>query len=251
MSYTTEPISDITRERLMKVGTANVTNALLKRGFRNVYLLGLAPLDPAQGQLVGPAYTLRFMPAREDLDTMANYGKRDNLHRVAIEQCPQGAVLVIDAMGSTKAAAMGDMMALRLKHRGVQGVVTDGGYRDAPAILATGLPCYQKQSAPPATAIAMHPIELNGPVGCAGVPVYPGDVIVGDGEGVVCIPGHLVDEIAIEALDAFEYEAYAAQLIERGTSILDCFPATPESRAAYDQWVADGRPAFPPLETTP
>lgn len=245
----TQEISEATRSRLMKVGTANVANALLKRGFRNVYLLGLAPLNPQQGQLVGPAYTLRFMPAREDLDTMANYSRNDNLHRVAIEQCPVGAVLVIDAMNTAKSAAMGDMMALRLKHRGAAGVITDGGYRDAPAILATGLPCFQKQSAPPATPIAMHPIALNEPVGCAGVAVYPGDVIVGDGEGVVCIPRHLADEIAIEALDAVEYEAFAALHIERGRSILGLFPASPESRAEYDAWVAAGRPAFPALET--
>ncbi|MBO3276945.1 RraA family protein [Pseudomonas schmalbachii] len=240
----TAPLAPETRERLMRVGTANVANALFKRGFRNVYLLGIAPLSADQGQLVGPAYTLRFMPAREDLDSMANYARNDNLHRVAIEQCPEGAVLVIDTGNSTRAAAMGDMMAARLKFRGAAGVITDGGYRDAPAIREVGLPCFQRQAAPPATPIALHPIELNGPVGCAGVPVYPGDVIVGDGEGVVCIPHHLADEIAVEALDAVEYEAFAALHIARGRSILGLFPATPESYAEYQQWVAAGRPAI-------
>lgn len=241
----TAPLAPKTRERLMRVGTANVANALFKRGLRNVYMLGLVPLTGEQGQLVGPAYTLRFMPAREDLDSMANYARNDNLHRVAIEQCPEGAVLVIDTGNSVRAAAMGDMMAARLKYRGAVGVVTDGGYRDAPAIRGIGLPCFQRQSAPPATPIALHPIELNGPVGCAGVAVYPGDVIVGDGEGVVCIPRHLADEIAEEALAAVEYETFAALHIERGRSILGLFPATPESQAEYQQWVAAGRP---PLE---
>jgi len=243
-SSLTEPLSPETRDRLMRVGTANVANALLKRGFRNVYLLGVAPLSPDQPQLVGPAYTLRFMPAREDIDTMANYGRNDNLHRRAIEECPEGAVLVIDAMGTARSAAMGDMMAARLQVRGVAGVVTDGGYRDAPAILKIGLPCYQQRSAPPATPIAMHPIELNGPVGCAGVAIYPGDVIVGDGEGVVAIPRALVDEISVEALDAAEYEEFAALHIARGRPILGLFPATPESRKEYEQWVAAGRPAL-------
>lgn len=238
----TESIAPQTRERLRRVGTANIANALLKRGFRNVYLLGVAPLAANQPQLVGPAYTLRFIPAREDLDSMANYSRNDNLHRRAIEECPQGAVLVIDAFGCTRAAAMGDMMAARLQVRGVAGVVTDGGYRDAPAIRQTGLPCYQQRSAPPATPIALHPIELNGPVGCAGVAIYPGDVIVGDGEGVVAIPRDLVDEIAIEALDAVEYEEFAAQNIALGRPILGLFPATAQSRAEYDQWVAAGRP---------
>ncbi|TFW32906.1 dimethylmenaquinone methyltransferase [Massilia horti] len=245
MTYTTEPISEQTRQRLMKVGTANIANALLRRGFRNAYLLGVQPLAPEQGQLVGPAFTLRFIPSREDLDSMANYSRDDNLHRVAIEQCPAGAVLLIDAFGNTRAAAMGDMMAARLKMRGVAGVVTDGGYRDAPAIRATGLPCFQQRSAPPATPLALHPVALNEPVGCAGVAIYPGDVIVGDGEGVVAIPRHLADEIAIDALDAVEYEEFAAQHIARGRSILGLFPATMESRAEYDTWVAAGRP---PLE---
>lgn len=240
----TGALSPQTREQLMQVGTANIANALLKRGFRNVYLLGLAPLSPEQGQLVGPAYTLRFIPAREDLDSMANYARDDNLHRVAIEACPEGAVLVIDTRGCTSAAAMGDMMAARLKVRGAAGVVTDGGYRDAPAIRATGLPCFQRQSAPPATPIALHPVELNSPIGCAGVAIYPGDVIVGDGEGVVAIPRHLVEEIAVEALDAVHYETFAALHIEQGRSIFGLFPATTESRAEYENWVAAGRPTI-------
>jgi len=237
-------LDDAIRQKLARVGTANVANALLKRGFRNVYLLGVAPLSSDQPQLVGPAYTLRFIPAREDIDTMANYGRNDNLHRRAIEECPAGAVLVIDAMGMARSAAMGDLMAARLRQRGVNGVVTDGGYRDAPAIRKIGLPCYQQRSAPPATPIAMHPIELNGPVGCAGVAIYPGDVIVGDGEGVVAIPRALVGEIADEAFDSAEYEEFAAAHIARGRSLFGLFPATPESRREYDKWVADGRPSL-------
>ncbi len=244
-SPASEPIAEQTRAKLMRVGSAHVANVLLKYGFRNVYLLGIAPVAAGQEQLVGRAYTLRFMPAREDIDLMANYLKDDNKHRRAIEECPPGAVLVIDAMGSTRSAAMGDMMALRLKQRGVAGVVTDGGYRDAPAIIDTGLPCYQKQAAPPATPIAMHPVELDGPVGCAGVAIYPGDVIVGDAEGVVVIPHAFVDEVAEQAFDTVEYEAFAAMHISRGRPIFGLFPASPESRIEYEQWVAAGRP---PLE---
>lgn len=232
------------REKLKKVGTANVANALLKRGFRNVYLLGLSPVSEGQERMVGPAYTLRFMPAREDIDTMDNYGRDDNLHRRAIEECPQGHVLVIDTGGCVRSAAAGDLMALRLRQRRVAGVVTDGGFRDTPSVRKTGLPAYQRQSAPPATPIAMHPVELNGPVGCAGVAVYPGDVLVGDAEGVVVIPQNLVDEIADEALDAAEYEHFAAQHIARGRSIFGLFPASPESRREYEAWVAAGRPVL-------
>lgn len=230
------------RDTLKRVGSANVANALLKRGFRNVTMLGLRPLTGDQEQLVGPAYTLRFIPAREDLDSLANYARDDNLHRVAIEQCPSGAVLVIDAGGCLEASSMGDLMAARLRYRGVSGVVTDGGYRDSPAIKEVGLPCYQRENAPPATPIALHPVSIGEPVGCAGVAVYPGDVVVGDGDGVVVIPRHLVAEVAAEALDASEYEEYAAAQIARGRSIFNLFPATAESRAQYDEWVARGRP---------
>ncbi|WP_374663509.1 ribonuclease activity regulator RraA [Acinetobacter sp.] len=225
-----------TREKLMRVGTANIANVLLKHGFKNVMMHGIFPISPAQEQLVGPAYTLRFIPAREDLDNMANYSRDDNMHRRAIEECPAGAVLVIDAFGCTQASSMGDMMAARLKYRGVSGVVTDGGYRDSPAIHAVGLPCFQKHNAPPATPIALHPISLNEPVGCGGVAIYPGDIIVGDGDGIAVIPQALVDQVADEALDAFEYEEFAAMQIQQGRSIFGLFPATAESRQEYSTW---------------
>lgn len=232
----TAVLKDPTREKLMRVGTANIANVLLRYGFKNVMMHGVFPIDPNQPKVVGPAYTLRFIPAREDLDNMTNYSRDDNMHRRAIEECPSGAVLVIDAFGCTKASSMGDMMAARLKYRGISGVVTDGGYRDSPAIHAVGLPCFQKHNAPPATPIALHPISLNEPVGCAGVAVYPGDIIVGDGDGVVVIPQHLVDQVADEALDAFEYEEFAALEIQQGRSIFGLFPATEESRKEYDIW---------------
>ena len=231
-----------TRAKLMRIGAANAANALLAKGFRRRLMAGVVPLAEGQEQLVGPAYTLRFIPAREDIDTMANYGRTDNLHRRAIEECPPGAVLVIDAFGCTEASSMGDMMATRLRRRGVAGVVTDGGYRDSAGILATGLPCYQRASAPAATPIALHPVALEEPVGCGGVAVYPGDVLVGDRDGVVVIPRDLVEEIAETAHDAARYEEYAEREITAGRSIFEVFPATPESRAEYDAWVAAGRP---------
>lgn len=237
-----QPLDETVRAKLLRVGSANVANVLLRHGFRNVMMLGLGPLADEQEQLVGPAYTLRFIPAREDIDSMANYAREDNMHRRAIEECPPGAVLVIDAFGSVAASSMGDMMAARLRRRGAAGVVTDGGYRDSAAIRDTGLPCYQQRNAPPATPIALHPVALDEPVGCAGVAVYPGDVLVGDRDGVVVIPRHLVDEVADEALDAVQYEEFAALHIARGRSIFGLFPATPDSRAEYDEWVAAGRP---------
>lgn len=237
-----EPLSDATREKLRASGSSNLSNSLLKRGLRNTFLLGLQPLAPDQPAMAGPAFTLRFIPAREDLDSMALYQREDSLHRRAIEECPPGAVLVMSTGGDTRVSCMGDMMALRLKVRGVAGVVTDGGYRDTPGIRATGLPCFQRVSSGPATPITLHPVEFNAPIGCAGVAVYPGDVVVGDAEGVVVIPRHLADEVAEEAYAAVDYEAFVAAHIRRGHSIFGLFPATPESRGEYDRWVAAGRP---------
>lgn len=235
-------LEDGVRRKLHRVGTANVANALLARGFRNVMMPGVRALADGQEKLVGPAYTLRFIPAREDLDSMADYSRDDNLHRLAIEQCPPGAVLVIDAFGSSDAASMGDLMAERLRHRGVAGVVTDGGFRDTEGIRSTGLPAYQRRTAAPATPIRMHPIALDEPIGCAGVAIYPGDVLFGDGDGIVVIPGHLASDVADEALAAVEYEEFAAAEIRRGRSILGLFPSTEESRSEYENWVAVGRP---------
>lgn len=236
------PLDEEIRARLRAVGSACVANVLLKRGLRNVMMRDVRPLAAGQEPMVGPAYTLRFIPAREDLDSLANYALEHNPHRRAIEECPPGSVLVIDAFGSTAASSMGDMMAARLRYRGVSGVVTDGGYRDSAAVSATGLPCFHQGNAPKATPIALHPVALDQPVGCGGVAVYPGDVLLGDQDGVVVIPRALVAEAVAEAAEITEYEEFAALHIRRGRSILGLFPATPESRREYDTWVAAGRP---------
>lgn len=237
-----ETLSGATRERLARCGAATLANALLARGFRNTFLLGLQAVKPGQPALVGPAWTLRFIPAREDMDSMALYAREDSLHRRAIEECPAGAVLVMSTGDNLSASCMGDMMALRLAVRGVSGVVTDGGFRDSPGIVASGLPCFQRSPSGPATPIALHPVEFNAPVGCAGVAIYPNDIIVGDAEGVVAIPRHLVDEIAAECEGVADYETFVGLHIRRGRSIFGLFPATPESQVEYNRWVAAGRP---------
>ena len=227
-----------TRTQLANAGTATIANVLLRHGLRNTVPLGLRPLAPTQPPLVGPAYTLRFIPAREDIDSLAGYADNSHLHRRAIEECPPEHVLVIDAGRNATAASAGDLMIARLMARGVAGVVTDGGFRDTPAIRETGLPAYQRCSAPPATPITLHPAELNGPVGCAGVAVYPHDVIVGDGEGVVVVPAHLAAEVAAEAEEATAYEAFAEHEIAQGRPLLGLFPATEASRGEYRTWLA-------------
>ncbi|MEE1767551.1 dimethylmenaquinone methyltransferase [Streptomyces sp. JV185] len=239
-----EPLSSTVREQLARAGSSTVANMLLRHGLRNVLMTGVRPLIRGGAPMVGPASTLRFIPAREDLDTLANYAGSENLHRRAIEECPSGSVLVIDAFGSRAGASMGDMMAARLKRRGVTGVVTDGGYRDSGAIAETGLPCFHRGNAPAATPIALHPVALDEPIGCGGVAVYPGDVVLGDDDGVAVIPRRLTTEVAALAADAAAYEEFAALEIRRGRSLFGLFPATPESRQEYDTWVASNRPGL-------
>jgi regulator of RNase E activity RraA len=230
------------RQMLARAGTAAIANALLRRGLRNVCLAGLSPLSAEQAPMVGPAFTLRFIPAREDIDSMAAYARSDNLHRRAIEECPAGSVLVIDARGETRVSSAGDMMAARLVARGAIGLVTDGGFRDVQGIRQTGLPAYQRVAATAATPIALHPVELNVPVGCAGVAIYPGDLMVGDASGVVAVPSHMAEEVAREAYKAAQYEEFAELQIARGRSLFGLFPATPESESEYRAWLAAGRP---------
>lgn len=232
-------MSALTEDNKQRLGAASVstlTNLMLKRGLRNAYIHGVTPLTTSTGNMVGPAFTLRFIPSREDIDTMAGYANDQNVHRRAIEECPAGHVLVIDAGGSSRGASAGDMMVARLKARGAAGLVTDGGFRDVADIGALGFPAFQRQSAPPATPIALHAADLNQPIGCGGVAVYPGDIVVGGRDGVIVIPAHLANEIAEEAADVAAYEEFVAEKIAAGRSIYGLFPATPESRREYEAW---------------
>lgn len=236
------PVAPEVQQKLIAAGTAAIANVLYRRGFRHVMPEGIQPLSSDQAATVGRAFTLRFIPSREDLDSMDVYSRDDNLHRRAIEECPEGSVLVIDAQANTRASSMGDLMATRLRFRGAAGVVTDGGYRDTAGIQATGLPCFQKQTAPPATPIALHPVALQEPIGCGGVAVYPGDIVFGDSDGVVFIPAHLLEEVAEAGNTAAEYEEFAAIKIREGRSILGLFPATEESTREYNEWASSVKP---------
>lgn len=231
-------LSPQTAQLLAQVNVSTLTNCLLKRGLRNQFLHGVRPVATEGGNMVGPAFTLRFIPSREDLDTMAMYQSETHVQRRAMEECPAGHVLVVDSRGESRAASAGDLLIGRLRARGCAGIVTDGGYRDLPGVVRTGLPAYQRATASPATPIALHPADLNLPIGCAGVAIYPGDIIVGDTEGVVAIPAHLCAEIAEEAFATMQYEEFAEEKIAEGRSIYGLFPATEESRRDYDRWKA-------------
>jgi regulator of RNase E activity RraA len=221
---------------LVRVGVATLTNGLLKRGLRNQFLHGIMPVAPSLPTMAGTAFTLRFIPAREDIDTLAALARTDNAQRCALEACPPGAILVIDTGNNARSASAGDLMIGRLKMRGCAGIVTDGGFRDIQGVIKLGLPAYQRQVSPPATPIALHPVDFDVPIGCAGVAVYPGDVLVGDAEGVVVLPAGIAEELAREALEIATYDEFAERRIAAGRSIIDIFPPSHEVMHEFREW---------------
>src|SRR3954453_4674125 len=190
-----------TRARLATVSTATLTTALFKRGLRNQFVQDVRPLNPLAGPMVGEAYTLRYIPAREDLNPITVFRDRTHPQRRAIEECPVGAVLVIDSRKDARAASAGSILVTRLMKRGVAGVVTDGGFRDSPEIAKLPFPAYHHRPAAPTNLTIHQALDINVPIGCGDAPVFPGDVVVGDAEGVVIVPRHLAEEIAGEATE--------------------------------------------------
>ena len=230
------------RQQLAAVSTATLTTCLFKRGFRNAYLQDVHPLNPKGRPMVGPAFTLRYIPAREDLDTMAVYADFEHPQRKAIETCPAGHVLVMDSRKDARAGSAGDILVARLMMRGVAGVVTDGGFRDAPTIATLDIPAYHQRPAAPTGPILHHATEFGLPIACGGVAIYPGDIMVGDGEGVVCLPAHLAAELADEAVEMTANEDFVTDEIKAGKSIFGTYPATDASRARFAAWrTANGR----------
>jgi 2-keto-4-pentenoate hydratase/2-oxohepta-3-ene-1,7-dioic acid hydratase in catechol pathway/regulator of RNase E activity RraA len=229
-------VSAGTLEALRTVATATLTTQLQRHGIRVPFLQGLRPTRPDL-RMVGVAHTLRYVPAREDVvkaDT-----RELNAQKQAIESIAPGEVLVIDARGETGAGTIGDILALRALRRGAAGIVTDGGLRDSPAFADLGIPTYYR--APHASVLgALHyPLETNVPVACAGVLVLPGDVVVGDAEGVVVVPAGLADEIAAAAVEQELRERFALERVDAGESTRGLFPLTDARRPEYDAWLAE------------
>lgn len=226
-----------TRDQLMKVSTATLCTALFKRGLRSQMIQNVRPLNPSGPNMVGEAFTLRYMPAREDRNQLAVFQNRDHPQRVAVEQCPPGAVMVIDSRKDARAASAGGILVARLMQRGAAGVVTDGGFRDSPDIAKYAMPAYHMQPSAPTNLTLHEAIEINGPIGCGDAPVFPGDVIVGDAEGVLVLPAHLADEIAAEATEMTVFEDFVQEKVMEGRSILGLYPPTEEkSRTDFAEW---------------
>ena len=226
-----------TRLKLLGVSTATLCTALYKRGLRQQFIQDVRPLNPVLPNMVGPAFTLRYMPAREDLNPISVFQDRQHPQRQAVEQCPPGAVLVMDSRKDARAASAGGILVSRLMVRGVAGVVTDGGFRDSPEIARLAIPAYHQRPAAPTNITLHQAIDINVPIGCGDAPVFPGDVMVGDAEGVIVIPAHLADEVASEAVEMTAFEDFVQERVLAGQSILGLYPPTDEqSRLDYAAW---------------
>ncbi len=226
-----------TRAKLMGVSTATLCTALFKRGFSRQFIQDVRPLNADLPNMVGPAFTLRYMPAREDLNPITVFQNREHPQRKAVEDCPEGAVFVIDSRKDARAASAGGILVSRLMKRGVAGVVTDGGFRDSPEIARLPFPAYHQRPAAPTNLTLHQAIDVNVPIGCGDAPVFPGDVVVGDAEGVIVIPAHLVEEIAAEAVEMTAFEDFVQEKVMEGESILGLYPPTEERhRTAFAHW---------------
>lgn len=229
-------ISDKSKEMLAAVSTATLTTVLLKRGLRNVFIRGIHKINPDAPRMVGEAFTLRYIPAREDLDHVGAFNDRSHPQRRAIEECPEGAVLVMDSRKDSSAASAGGILVTRLWKRGVAGVVTDGGFRDTPDIAKLPFPAYHAAPSAPTNLIRHHALDINQPIGCGDVAVYPGDVIVGDDEGVVVIPAKIAEEIAAEAFEQTVFEDFVEEQVKAGRGIFGLYPPNAEAEAEYADW---------------
>ncbi len=226
-----------TRDKLKGVSTPTLCTALFKRGLRNQFIQDVRPLNPSLPTMVGEAFTLRYIPAREDLNPITVFQDRGHPQRKAVEECPPGAVMVIDSRKDARAASAGGILVSRLMVRGVAGVVTDGGFRDSPEIAQLAIPAYHHRPSAPTNLTLHQALDINVPIGCGDVAVWPGDVMVGDGEGVVVIPAGIADEIADEAVEMTVFEDFVTAMVLQGRSILGLYPPTdPQTKVDFAAW---------------
>ncbi|MBY3184485.1 MULTISPECIES: ribonuclease activity regulator RraA [Rhizobium] len=220
-------------ETLRTVSTATLTTVLLKKGLRNVWIRGAVPLKPGQPRIVGPAFTLRFVPAREDLATPASWASPIST-RAAIEAMPEGCVAVVDAMGVTDAGIFGDILCARMQKRGVAALVTDGVVRDLAGVLDTNLPVWCRGVAAPPSVAGLTFVAWQQPIGCGGVAVFPDDIIVVDQDGAVLIPADLLEVVLAEAPEQERMEAWIMTKIEEDVSLPGLYPMNAETKALYE-----------------
>ena len=229
-----------TRRKLEKISTATIATILYKRGLRNQFMQDVYPLKKMEKSMVGEAFTLRYIPAREDLNQIEVFRNPEHPQRKAVETCPEGAVMVMDSRKSARAASAGSILVSRLMMRGAAGIVTDGGFRDADTIAALDMPSYHQRPTAPTNLTLNQALDINIPIGCGDVAVFPGDVIVGDGDGVMVIPAEIADEVAEEGTKMEIFEEFVTEKILEGRPVIGLYPATDEQTLIdFEAWMKD------------
>lgn len=226
-------VTEETLARLRGASTSSIATLLLKRGFRNQYVQGVRLVGGKPKHMVGPAFTLRHIPAREDIDVVEAFRDPKHAQRVAVETVPPGHVLVMDCRQDSSAASGGSILFTRLDYRGCAGVVTDAGLRDFETIAELEMPCFATGPSAPTNLSRHHALDINVPIGCGGAPVYPGDIMVGDGDGVIVIPVHLAEEIAADAEPMEAFEAFALAEVRAGQPVIGTYPPNADTEARY------------------
>jgi regulator of RNase E activity RraA len=234
------PLEPQVVETLRGVSTATLSTVLLKKGLRNVWMRGTRPLRPDQPRAVGRAFTLRFVPAREDLATPASWGSPIST-RAAIEAMPAGVIAVVDAMGVTDAGIFGDILCARMGKRAVAALVTDGVIRDIAGVLGTGLPVWCQGTAAPASVAGLTFVGWQQPIGCGGVAVHPNDVVVVDADGAVLVPAALLDEVLEAAVEQERHESWIMSQVEAGVPLPGLYPPNEANKARYEEWKRRGQ----------
>ena len=234
------PLDPAIVRTLQAVTTATLTTVLLKKGLRNVWLRGAKPLRSGQPRVVGRAFTLRFVPAREDLATPASWGSPIST-RAAIEAMPEGAVAVVDAMRTTDAGIFGDILCARMQKRGVAALVTDGVVRDLDGVLGTRLPVWCQGTAAPASVNGLTFVSWQEPIACGGVAVFPNDIVVVDSDGAVLIPAALLDEVVAAAVEQERLEGWIMTQVDAGLPLPGLYPPNDETKARYEAWATTVR----------
>lgn len=230
-------LEPVIHDALLGITTATLTTVLLKKGLRNVWMRGTMPIAQGQPRIVGRAFTLRFVPAREDLATPESWSSPIST-RAAIEAMPEGCVAVVDAMGVTDAGIFGDILCARMKKRGIAALVTDGVVRDLAGVLGTGLPVWCRGAAAPPSVAGLTFINWQEPIGCGGVAVFPNDVVVVDQDGAVLIPAALVEEVVALSAEQERMEGWIMDQVEQGVPLPGLYPPNAENKARYEAFKA-------------
>jgi len=234
---TTYTLSDKTRAAYKRSSTATIATSLFKRGLRNQFIQGVNPVERKKDNMVGQAFTLRYIPAREDRNEISVFRNPEHPQRVAVEKCPKDWVLVMDGRKDSRAATAGSILVTRLAKRGAAGIVSDAGFRDMEGIAALDMPAYCAKASAPTNLTLHEAIDIDVPISCGDVAVFPGDVLVGDGDGVMVVPAEIADEIAEECLVMERYETFVLEQVNAGETIIGLYPCTKEeNEKKFARW---------------